>query len=163
MMNRENHFPVRALMALLLFLNIVLMYLPCKALELSCVVPESQYVNVRKQPRSDAATWGKLHNGDKIEVESIENGFIEFAFGSRTGYASVKYFEEAVSGEFIVTANGRVRTRNAPAGKRVGWVEPGTTVKITAWRYDDDGGKWGKCMGEFISADFLVASSESAQ
>lgn len=163
MMNREKVFPVRLLMALLLIVNIFLMYMPAKAEELVCIVPESQYVNVRNQPRSDAATWGKLHNGDTIEPESVENGFFKFKFGSRTAYASVSFFEAETSGEYIIEANGRVRTRNAPAGKRIGWIDPGEVVEVTAWRYDKNGGKWGKARSEYISAEFLVPAAGTSK
>ena len=122
-----------------------------------CICPDSQYVNVRNQPRSNAATWGKMHNGDTLEAEGVSNGFIEFRFNGRKAYASVRFFEREDGGQYTIDANGRVRVRSMPNGKRVGWAEPGDHVTVDAWQYDENGDLWARCGDEFISAGCLKA------
>ena len=130
---------------------------------LTCVVSESQYVNVRKQPRSDAGTWGRLHNGDTIEVEGVSGGWIEFSFGGRTAYVSARYFELDESGWYTVEANGRVRLRDTPNGERVGWLEPGSTVHVNGWRYGSDDALWARCGSQYVAAEYLVQAAQEAE
>lgn len=125
---------------------------------LTCVVADGQYVNVRNRASSSAATWGILHTGDVIEAQphEITNGFFKTTFNDRVAYVSVKYFEIPVDAQYRVAANGRVRLRRAPMGDAAGFVRPGDTVYITAWRFAADGSRWGKCTGgQFVSAEFL--------
>lgn len=126
---------------------------------LTCVVADGQYVNVRNRASQTAATWGILHTGDVIEAQphEITNGFFKTTFNDRVAYVSVKYFEIPVDAQYQVEANGRVRLRRAPMGDAAGFVRPGDTVYITAWRFAADGSRWGKCTGgQFISAEFLA-------
>lgn len=128
---------------------------------LACIVADGQYVNVRNRASSDAATWGILHTGDTIEAEpeEIQNGFFKTTFKDRVAYVSVRYFEIAEDKQYIVEANGRVRVRKSPAGEAFGFVQPGETVYVMAWRYAADGSRWAKCTGgKFISADYLRAA-----
>lgn len=125
---------------------------------LACIVPDGQYVNVRNQASSRAGTWGVLHAGDTIETNPAEitNGFFKMTFEERAAYVSVKYFEIAVDRRYTVEANGRVRMRNAPGGDAAGFIQPGQSVHVTAWRYAGDGSKWARCTGgKYISADYL--------
>lgn len=126
---------------------------------LTCIVADNQYVNVRKQASSTAATWGSLHAGDTIEVNPAEtqNGFFKTTFKEHTAYVSVRYFEVEVNREYVVAANGRVRTRKSPGGEAVGFIKPDETAYVLAWRYDGDGGKWARCTGgRYISAEYLT-------
>ena len=128
---------------------------------LSCVVPDGQYVNVRNQPSSGAATWGILHTDDTIETEpaEIQNGFFKTTYKDRIAYVSVKYFEIAVGENFVVEANGRVRMRKSPGGSADGFIKPGTRVHVIAWQYGADGSRWARCAGgSYISADYLLAA-----
>ena len=125
---------------------------------LTCVVADGQYVNVRNRASQTAATWGILHTGDTIEAQphEITNGYFKTTFEGRVAYVSVKYFEIPVDAKYQVDANGRVRLRSAPMGGAAGFVRPGDTVHITAWRFAGDGSRWGKCTGgQFVSAEFL--------
>jgi len=47
--------------------------------QLTCIVREGQYVNVRNQPYSRAATWGVMHTGEVIDTDpaEIKNGFLK--------------------------------------------------------------------------------------
>lgn len=132
-----------------------------RAETLTCIVADGQYVNVRNRASSDAATWGILHTGDRIEAEpeEIQNGFFKTTYKDRVAYVSVKYFEIAEDKQYVVEANGRVRVRKSPSGEASGFIQPGETVYVMAWRYAADGSRWAKCTGgKFISADFLKAA-----
>ena len=124
----------------------------------TCIVADGQYVNVRNQASSSAATWGILHNGDTIEAApgEIINGFFKTTFEGRIAYVSVRYFEVPVGKDYTVEANGRVRMRKSPGGDAVGFIKPGEKVHVKAWRYAGNGGKWARCSGgKYISADCL--------
>lgn len=129
-----------------------------RAETLTCIVADGQYVNVRNRAASDAATWGILHTGDIIETNPAEivGGFFKTTYKDRVAYVSVKYFEIAVDKQYEIEANGRVRVRKSPAGEAMGFIQPGETVYVIAWRYAPDGSRWAKCTGgRFISADYL--------
>ena len=126
---------------------------------LTCIVADGQYVNVRNQASSSAATWGILHHGDTIETTPLDitRGFFKTTFEGRVAYVSVKYFEIPVEQDFTISANGRVRMRRTPGGEATGFIKPGRQVHVTAWRYAADGSRWGKCTGgSYIAAQYLV-------
>ena len=132
---------------------------PASAEQLECIVADGQYVNVRNQATTSAATWGVMHAGDVIETDpaEIHNGFFKTTYKEHTAYVSVKFFEIAVGQDYIVQANGRVRMRKSPAGSADGFIRPGTRVHVIAWRYAGDGSKWARCTGgSYISADYLT-------
>lgn len=126
---------------------------------LECIVADGQYVNVRNQASTDAATWGVLHTGDVIDADpaQIRNGFFKTTYHDRVAYVSVRFFEIDVGQNYIVEANGRVRMRKSPGGSADGFIQPGKRVHVAAWRYGADGSKWARCTGgSYISADYLV-------
>lgn len=128
------------------------------ALTLTCIVPDGQYVNVRNQASSSAAIWGVMHHGDVINADpaEIENGFFKTTFDGRTAYVSVKFYEIAEDRPYRVEANGRVRVRKSPGGAAAGFIQPGRTVHVTAWRYAADGSRWAQYTGgKYISAEYL--------
>lgn len=130
-----------------------------RAETLTCAVSEGQYVNVRNRPRADAQKVGELHNGDEIDAVSVSGGWIEITYKDRAAYVSANYFEvsEPKGGTvYVVEANGRVRVRATPGGKRVDWADPGDTVRVFGWRYGSDGGKWARCAYGYIAASYLV-------
>ena len=125
----------------------------------TCIVADGQYVNVRNQASSSAATWGILHTGDTIEAKpgEIVNGFFKTTFKDRIAYVSVRFFETAVDRDYLVEANGRVRTRKSPNGDAVGFIRPGEIVRVKAWRYASNGSKWARCAGgKYIAAEYLT-------
>lgn len=130
-----------------------------KAATFTCIVADGQYVNVRNQASSSAATWGILHTGDTIEAKpgEITNGFFKTTFKDRIAYVSVKFFEAAVEQDYQVEANGRVRMRKSPNGDAVGFIQPGEIVRVKAWRYASNGSKWARCTGgKYIAAEYLT-------
>lgn len=142
-----------------LFLTLSMLASGAAAEQLVCIVREGQYVNVRNQASSRAATWGVLHTGDVIDADpaDIKNGFFKTSYKNHDAYVSVKYFETAVGADYTVTANGRVRMRKTPAGSTSGFIQPGKRVHVIAWRYGEDGSKWARCTGgSYISADCLT-------
>ncbi len=125
---------------------------------LTCIVADGQYVNVRNQASTDAATWGVLHRGDTIEArpEEITRGFFKTEYKDRVAYVSVKFFEIAEGADYTVSANGRVRLRTSPGGSAAGFIKPGARVHVMAWRYAGDGSRWARCAGgQYISAKYL--------
>ena len=125
----------------------------------TCIVPDGQYVNVRKQPSGKAATWGVMRTGETIEADpsEIRNGFLRFTFLGHEAYASVRYFEIEESRDYTVSANGRVRVRKTPVGDASGFIKPGETVRVRAWRRAADGSLWARCPGpKYISAAYLI-------
>ncbi len=139
---------------------LAMLALPAGALgeTLFCIVPDGQYVNVRNRASSTAATWGVMRTGETIETEpeEITDGFFKTTFKEHDAYVSVRYFEIPVDAHYVVEANGRVRLRKSPGGAADGFIQPGTQVYVTAWRYDEDGGKWAKCTGgQYIAAQYL--------
>jgi len=128
--------------------------------QLTCIVREGQYVNVRNQPYSRAATWGVMHTGEVIDTDpaEIKNGFFKTTYKNHEAYISVKYFEVAAGEDYTVQANGRVRMRKDPGGSADGFIKPGARVHVLAWRYAADGSKWARCAGgSYISAAYLVS------
>lgn len=129
-----------------------------QAATFTCIVKDGQYVNVRNRASSSAATWGVLHNGDIIEAKpgEIINGYFKTTFEDRIAYVSVRYFEMPVGKDYTVAANGRVRVRKSPAGDALGFIKPGETVYVHAWRYASNGSKWARCKGgKYIAAEYL--------
>ena len=125
---------------------------------LTCIVPDGQYVNVRNRASSSASALGIMHTGDTIDVDpaQVTNGFFSFTFKDRAAYVSVRYFEIPEDAHYIVEANGRVRLRKTPGGDADGFIRPGATVYVTAWRYGADGTKWARCTGgQYIAAEYL--------
>lgn len=125
----------------------------------TCIVPDGQYVNVRKQPSSKAATWGVMRTGETIEADpsEIRSGFFKTTFMEHEAYVSVKYFEIEDAGDYTVAANGRVRVRKSPGGDACGFIQPGETVRVRAWRRAADGSLWARCPGpKYISAAYLI-------
>ncbi len=142
-------------------LFIVLSMLACSASaeQLTCIVRQGQYVNVRNQALPRAAALGMLHAGDVIDAnpEEIKNGFFKTTYQNHDAYVSVKFFEIAVGADYTIAANGRVRMRKSPAGSTSGFIQPGKRVHVIAWRYGEDGSKWARCTGgSYISADCLA-------
>ena len=151
-----NHKPLSLLPV---FLSLFLLSSAACAEQLTCIVREGQYVNVRNQASSRAAAWGVLHTGDVIDTNpaEIKNGFFKTSFKDHDAYVSVRYFETAVGKDYTVEANGRVRMRKTPAGSTSGFIQPGKRVHVIAWRYGEDGSKWARCTGgSYISADCLT-------
>ena len=125
----------------------------------TCIVPDGQYVNVRKQPSSKAATWGVMRTGETIEADpaEIRSGFFKFTFMEHEAYVSVRYFEIEENRDYTVQANGRVRVRKTPGGDASGFIKPGETVRVRAWRRAADGSLWARCPGpKYISAAYLI-------
>ncbi len=151
-----------------LWLLALLLMLPYPALAqtLTCIVPDGQYVNVRNQASTSAAIWGVMHHGDVIDADPAEitNGFFKTTFEDRIAYVSVRFFEIAEDAKYQVEANGRVRVRTSPGGSAAGFLKPGRTVHVTAWRYAPDGSLWAQYTGgKYISADYLVPAQTSGE
>lgn len=154
--SRQFHTAMR--LALILMLLLLAAAAAC-ADTFTCIVPEGQYVNVRKQPSSKAATWGVMRAGETIQAEpaDVRSGFFRITFMGHEAYVSVRYFEKAENRNYEVSANGRVRIRKSPGGDACGFLQPGDTVHVRAWRCAADGSLWARCPGpKYISASYII-------
>lgn len=141
------------------FLSLILLSAAACADTFTCIVPDGQYVNVRKQPSSKAATWGVMRAGETIEADpaEIRSGFFKTTFMEHEAYVSVRYFEIEENRDYTVSANGRVRVRKSPGGDACGFVQPGETVRVRAWQRAADGSLWARCPGpKYVSAAYLI-------
>lgn len=151
----------RSAACLLLFAGLLFFFAGASAETFTCTVAKGQYVNVRRQPSTSAATWGVMRTGETIEADpsQICNGFFKTTFMEHEAYVSVHYFEIPVGANYAVSANGRVRMRETPGGKTWGFIQPGETVRVRAWRYAEDGSLWARCPGpKYIAAEYLTAA-----
>ncbi|WP_337483999.1 SH3 domain-containing protein [Porcipelethomonas sp.] len=80
------------------------------------VVIDNGYLNVRKSANSDAASVGKLYNGDEVTIQATSgNGkWYKVTSGNITGYCSVDYISLAKSskskliGSWVLYLSGKV-------------------------------------------------------
>lgn len=125
-----------------------------------CIIKDTQYVRVRAMPKKESSEVGRLHYGDAIDVEGIDNGFFKIRYNDETAYVAIEFFEIEVPNEkYVVTANGRVAKRAKPNGTKKGWLNPGVKIEVLGWRYDLDGKKWARVYGNYyVSAAYLTAA-----
>ena len=159
-MKHNGRRSIHRTLALLIMALMLLIFgaVSAHAATFTCIVADGQYVNVRNRASSTAATWGILHHGDTIEAKpgEIVNGYFKTMFEDRIAYVSVRFFETPVGKDYEVIANGRVRMRKAPAGDTSGFIQPGETVHVQAWRYASNGSKWARCKGgKYVAAEYL--------
>lgn len=146
--------------AIILAILVLLPVLGAAAETMYCIIPTGQYVNVRKQADKTASTWGEMRNGERIDADTISDGWVTFDYGEHTAYAMVKFFEIPEDTDFVITGNGRVRYREEPNGKKVDFYEVGTVVHVDGWRYDGDGNLWGRVGNYFVSYEFLEPAAD---
>ncbi len=113
-------------------------------------------LNARFAPGGEVVAT--LADGESVDVQSISDGWAAINHGGDTLYVSTDYLsaESRPTGDYKVTANGRVRVRKTPGGKVAGYKHDGDCVTVTRWATADDGTSWG-CTGDgYIRADCLV-------
>lgn len=120
-----------------------------------CIIPKGQYVNVREKASLKAFSIGEVRNGDEIECDGYESGWVKCTFKGETAYVKAVYFEFADDADYRVTGNGRVRLRDSAGGKKVDFIALDTVVHVYGWQYAKDGSLWARTDGGFISKAFL--------
>lgn len=123
---------------------------------MTCIIPKGQRVNIRNRASMKASTLGDgCRNGDTVEAEEITGGWIRFTLDNETAHIWSEYFEAVDGGKYVVSGNGRVRYRDAPGGKKIGFYQVGEAVTVDAWRYDTEGGRWARIGEYYVMAEFL--------
>lgn len=128
------------------------LWLPC---HMTVVLPDTQLLNVRKQPKKDASTWGTFRGGDDVYVTALDGAWATVDYENETGYVLLCYLEITANVACSVVSNGRVRIREQPDGKIISFYQNGELVMILAWRFDSDGKLWARTSAGFVMADFL--------
>ena len=107
-----------------------------------CAVSSSAYANIRLEPRDSAKIIGELDRGATYRMSQCTvGGWLRIPYRHKRGeFGWVRYeffsidppvsFRDAP--EARVEANGRVRLRDAPDGKRIWWLYPGAKLKVLA-------------------------------
>ena len=112
-------------------------------------------LNARFAPGGEVIA--QLADGEAVDVQSISGGWAAIIHGGDTLYVSADYLTDAdkPTGDYKVTANGRVRVRKTPGGKVIGYRHNGDRVTVMRWATADDGTSWGCTADGYISADCL--------
>ena len=154
--NIKKHAIIAAVATIIAMTIMIVFSSSADAETMVCVVTKGQYVNVRTGATSSAASLGrKIHNGDVIDTVSVNHGWITISWNGVDAYVQAKYFEIADGRDYVVSANGRVRWREAPCGAIKGYYQPGDVVTVDAFRYGSDDELWARVGDRYINASFL--------
>ena len=122
---------------------------------MTVVLPNTQLLNVRTQPKKDASTWGTFRGGDDVYVTALDGAWATVDYENETGYVQLRYLEITANVACTVVSNGRVRIREQPGGKASSYYQNGELVMVLAWRFDSDGKLWARTSLGFVMSDFL--------
>ena len=91
-------------------------------------VRDGTYLNGRRDPNLQSPILMTIGRGDDVEVTSVDNGWAEILGGEAgTCWCCVDYLADYPPDEsaalYTVASNGRVRIRQSPDGKAVGYVQ----------------------------------------
>lgn len=118
-------------------------------------LPDTQLLNVRKQAKKDASTWGTQRGGAQLYVTDLDGAWATVDYDGETGYVLVSFLEITADVDCAVVSDGRVRIREKPGGKVVSFLHDGDTVHVKAWRYDSDGALWARLSSGYVLASYL--------
>lgn len=142
-----------------LWMMLMLAWVTDAAAEEGCVmyvqVREGTLLNGRREPNLDSAILMRMERGFEVYVLRVKNGWAEIVGGEAgTCWCAVEYLADYPPGEnapqYTVVSSGRVRVRQTPDGKAVGYVQPGDTVEV---RFMIDG--WAYIGSGYVMAEFL--------
>jgi|GEM_PF-3286028 len=123
-------------------------------------VRDGTYLNGRHDPAKDSAVEMRLYRGDAVTVLAVNGNWAQIKGGEAgTCWCSVAYLADYPPGEtaplYTVDSDGRVRVRESPNGKAVGYVNDGDTVEVRfiadGWAYTGDG----YVMAEYLELEGL--------
>lgn len=106
---------------------------------MAVALDNTQLLNVRKQPKKSASTWGTVRGGDDVYVTAIEGAWATVDYDDETGYVLLWYLEITANVACTIVSNGRVRVRVLPGGSIDGFMQDGDSLMVLAWRFDDEG------------------------
>ena len=134
-----------------------------RALKVYVVTTDS--LNVRKGPGTSYASVGGLKKGDKIEVQSITNGWAKFNYNGVVAYVSASYIEETsdtvISGAIgKITADTYLRSSENWDSTKLTLLKSGVEVKVLSknsnWTKVEYDGKTG-----YVANDYLKVSTST--
>lgn len=104
------------------------------------VTPSTAYVtatalNVRKGAGTSYGRIGTLHNGDKVTVLSVNNGWAKISYNGGVGYVSAKYLTgtTATEGDYIVVCRAlNVRKGAGTSFAKTGMLYRGNKVDVVS-------------------------------
>lgn len=117
-------------------------------------VKAGTHLNGRERPKKGTDILCYFERGDAVNVIDVKNGWAKLDEGGEASncWVSLDYLTADLSGrvEMTVGSNGRVRVRDDPNGKVVGYVNDGDVVSVAVifegWARTDKG---------WISSDYL--------
>ena len=130
---------------------------------MTVALPDTQLLNVRKQPKRDASAWGTQRGGMQLYVAELDGDWATVDYDGETGYVLVAYLEINADVDCAIVSDGRVRIREKPGGKISGFLHNGDTAQVKAWRYDSDGALWARLSSGFIMASYLELIAEDGE
>lgn len=118
-------------------------------------VGEGTFLNGRHDPKIGSAVEMRLHRGDEVTVLSIDGSWAQIEGGEAgTAWCFVEYLAsyppDTDAPLYTVVSNGRVRVRQSPDGKTVGYVYDGNRVEV---RFVMDG--WAYIGNGYVMAEYL--------
>ena len=118
-------------------------------------VRDGTYLNGRRDPNMQSPILMTMGRGDDVEVTSVNNGWAEILGGEAGScWCCVDYLADYSPDEsaalYTVVSNGRVRVRQSPDGKAVGYARNGDTVTV---RFILDG--WAYIGEGYVMAEYL--------
>ena len=118
-------------------------------------LPDTQLLNVRKQAKKDASAWGTQRGGTQLYVTELDGAWATVDFDGEMGYVLVAYLEITADVDCTVVSDGRVRIREKPGGKVVGFLHDSDIAHIKAWRYNSEGALWARLSSGYVLASYL--------
>lgn len=131
-------------------------------------VVDTDALNVRTGPNTDAQIVGQVYSGDNVDILGLENGFYKITYNGNQYYVASEYVKNAApitSGWGMVTTDElNIRSGPATSNEVVGKLIQGDVIAVTAkdgdWYKVSFGDNTGYVFGEFLSVkrDMQTAS-----
>lgn len=122
------------------------------------VTLSSGTLNVRSEP--NGRIIAELYDGDEVTLISERSGWarVYCPCEAGEGYVSSAYLTDGSgeAGKYNNASDGRLRIRDKPDGKAIGWLKKGATVTVTAWRKG-----WAWVDSGWVDGDYLERNSEN--
>ena len=140
-------------------LMFAVIYMPHAEAETAYVcVAEGSHLNARSHP-VNGKIEARLLPGWQVEVLTVDDGWaqLEGVGESGTAWVAARYLSEDAPGtetRCMVSAGGRVRLRETPAGELVRWLQPGSMVTVTA-HLTVDGVRWARVGDGWVQDRYL--------
>lgn len=116
-------------------------------------------LNIRKEPNLHADRVGYLSPGDTAEYRSQcgEWIYVELGIEEGGGWVHGNYLssDPQAAGLYRNCSNGRLRKREVPGGKTIGWLQMDASVQVYGILPDDDGTLWARISDGYVQLQWL--------